>query len=410
MTKYDVIIIGAGPAGLFAAIALGCQGKQVLLLEKNNEAGKKLLLSGAGQCNLTQDGDMADYANHYGDQYKYIKKALQAFTNSDTINFFEKRGLKMETLENGKVFPKTRKAKDVLDLLLKECKKCGVEISYSEQVTRIGKNEDLYLVEANGATYKADVVVIATGGMSYPKTGSTGDGYKLGTDLGHKIIKPIPALTPVEIKDFPFKDLAGVSINDLPIAIWREGKKVKVCHGDVLFTHKGLSGPGILNNARWMRKNDILCLNFIKEDDIQGFHKIFLDEIDSHGKDMIKTVLRKQNLPKKLLEAILIHIQVPEDIQCAKMNRQTRHLIMNALTEFPLEISQMGGYHMAMATAGGIDMKYINPTTMESRINKNLYFIGEVLDIDGDTGGYNIQAAFSMAKLCADGISRKGEK
>lgn len=406
LSRYDAIIIGAGPAGLFAAIELGYQNKKVLLLEKNDKAGKKLLLSGAGQCNVTQAGLMDDYANHYGNQYKYIKKALQNFTNSDTINFFEERGLVMEVLENGKVFPKSRSASDVLKLLLKECDKYGVEIRYNKEVIRIMKDEGFYRVETDYLNYRADFVIIATGGMSYPQTGSTGDGYEFAVSLGQKIVEPSPALTPVEIKDFPFKSLAGISIENLPFAIWRNGKKIKDCEGDVLFTHKGLSGPGILNNSRWMDKNDQLFLNFIKEVDIQAFHKKLLDEIDVHGKDMIKTVLRKQNLPKKLLEVLLAHIQISEEARCAQINKQTRNTIVNSLTNFPLEISRMGGYHLAMVTAGGVDMKQINPTTMESRLNKSLYFIGEVLDIDGDTGGYNIQAAFSMAKLCAKGICK----
>jgi len=408
VVRYDVIIVGSGPAGLFAAIALGSKNKKVIVLEKNNVAGKKLLLSGSGQCNITQDGSIEDFANHYGDHYKYIKKALQFFTNSDTVYFFEQLGLEMESLDNGKIFPKTRSARNVLDLLLKECARYGVTINYGEPVTRISQVQEGYLVETNRERYNGEFVVVATGGMSYPKTGSTGDGYTLGADLGHQIIKPLPALTPVEIKDFPFKDLAGISISDLPIAIWREGKKVKACRGDVLFTHKGLSGPGILNNSRWMRSKDILCLNFIKEMDVVAFNKALLDEINSSGKEMIKTVLRKQPLPKRLLDGILTHINIPEEMQCGKINKQTRSLIVKSLVACPLTISQMGGYHIAMVTTGGISMKQVNPTTMESRISKNLYFIGEVLDIDGDTGGYNIQAALSTAKLCAHGINRKG--
>lgn len=408
--KYDVIIVGAGPAGLFAAIALGAQNKKVLLLEKNSTAGKKLLLSGSGQCNITQDGDMDDYSNHYGEQYKYIKQALQNFTNSDTVNFFEKRGLAMETLENSKIFPKSRSAGSVLNILLEECSRYRVDIGYSEPVTNISNDNGVYFIETNKKNYKSNIVIVATGGMSYPKTGSTGDGYKFGESLGHKIVKPAPALTPVEIDDFPFKDLAGISIPDLPFVIWRNGKKVKECTGDTLFTHKGLSGPGILNNSRWMKKEDVINLNFIKEADIGGFNKVLLKEINNNGKDMIKTILRKQDLPKRLLDAILSHINICEETQCGQINKNARNLIANSLTNFPLRISKMGGYHIAMATAGGIDMKQVNPTTMESRIKENLYFIGEVLDIDGDTGGYNIQAALSTANLCVGAIQRKGEK
>lgn len=402
--KYDVIIIGAGPAGLFAAASLGSQNKRVLLIEKNNMAGKKLLLSGAGQCNVTHGGSMAEYSNHYGDGYKYIKKALEYFTNNDTINFFEKYGLQMEEVENGKVFPKTRLANDVLGVLLEVCTKKGVHIRYNSPVTEITLLGDTYLITTPEETYKGQSVVIATGGISYPKTGSTGDGYTLGASLGHRVIKPRPALTSVEIKDFPFSDLSGVSFEELPISIWRNNKKEKDCLGDLLFTHKGLSGPGILNNSRWMEDGDMLCVNFIKNHNAVSLNKALLAHMDQNGKDMIKTVLRQYNLPKRLLDALLVFMGIDEETQCGKINKQTRNLLVKSLTSFPFIISKMGGLHIAMVTAGGIDMKKINTTTMESRIHKNLYFIGEVLDIDGDTGGYNIQAALSTAMLCASGI------
>ncbi len=410
MTEYDVIIIGGGPAGLFAAIALGAQNKKTLVLEKNKTAGKKLLLSGSGQCNITHDGDMADYANHYGDQYKYIKKALQNFTNKDTIRFFEERGLEMVSQENGKIFPKTRNARNVLDLLLDECQNYKVDILYDERAHEVIMDQKRYVVKTSGGTYRAGFIVVATGGMSYPKTGSTGDGYRIALALGHPIAKPLPALTPVEIGAYPFEKLAGVSLKDLPFAIWRNSKKIKDCKGDILFTHKGLSGPGILNNSRWMEADDVLCFNFIKTSNTKSFNKALLAEIDNNGKDMIKTILRKQNIPKSLLDAILAHVKIPEEIQCAQISKEVRGLIVESLTEFPLKISKMGGYHIAMVTTGGVNMKQVNPTTMESRLSKNLYFIGEVLDIDGDTGGYNIQAALSTAKLCANAIKRKGKQ
>lgn len=408
MTKYDIIIIGAGPAGLFAAIALGAQGKKVLILEKNKEAGKKLLLSGSGQCNITQDGNIKDFSNHYGDQYKYIKKALQTFTNKDTIEFFESRGLEMESLDNGKIFPKTRSARNVLNLLLAQCAKYKVDIAYGQKVTKVLRSGDLYTLESQEAKYQTALLIIATGGITYPKTGSTGDGFKMGLELGHKIVKPLPALAPVEIEDYPFKELAGISLKDLPLAIWRDNKKIKEARGDVLFTHKGLSGPGILNNSRWMRDGDMLYLNFIKHANKREFNKIILKEMNHMGKDMIKSLLRKYKLPRRLVEVVLQHANIPEETQCGQINKEERSLLVQSLVAFPLKISQLGGLHIAMVTSGGINMKEINPTTMESRLNKNLYFIGEVLDIDGDTGGYNIQAALSTAKLCADGIKRRG--
>lgn len=405
--KYDAVIIGAGPAGLFAAIQLGYQNKKVLVVEKNNQAGKKLLISGAGKCNITHDGDIKDFANHYGDGYKYIKTALNTFTNIDTINFLKNRGLPTISMENGKIFPKTRNANDVVKLLVLECSKHNVDINYNQQVKQVTLVEKGFIVKTSKASYGASFVVIATGGMSYPKTGSTGDGYKIGAMLGHDIITPRPALTPIESVDFPFSCLAGMSFEEIPITIWRDNKKVKECVGDILFTHKGLSGPGILNYSRWMEENDILCINFIKATNIQEFAQQMLTDINSNGKNKIKTILKKYNLPKRLLTALLDNLGIDEDIQCGQINREIRKLLIQAFTEFPVKISKLGGFHIAMVTAGGINMKQINPTTMESRITKNLYFIGEVLDVDGNTGGYNIQAALSTAMLCANSIQRK---
>lgn len=406
----NVIIVGAGPAGLLAAIALGKQNKRVLILEKNNVAGKKLLLSGAGQCNVTHGGSMTSYSRHYGDRYKYIKRALSFFTNEDTVNFFEKQGLDMEQLENGKIFPKTRLANDVLGVLLKESAKNGVVIHYNTPVSEVGLQDDTYLITTPKGTYKASHLIIATGGMSYPKTGSNGDGYLFAKALGHKVIQPRPALTPVEIKDFPFSDLAGMSFENISLSIWKNGKKEQHCAGDMLFTHKGLSGPVILNNSRWIEEEDVLYVNFIKAHNMTSFNELLLNQIDQSGKSMIKTVLRQYDLPKRLLDAVLAHISIDEDTQCAQINKEARKLLVGSLVAFPFSVSKLGGFHIAMVTAGGVCMKQINPTTMASRLHQNLYFIGEVLDIDGDTGGYNIQAALSSAVLCANEIQRKEKR
>jgi len=410
LTEYDAIVIGGGPGGLFAAIQISYLGKKVLLLEKNNTAGRKLLLSGAGQCNLTQAGKIEDFSKNYGDNYKYIKTSLENFTNADTIDYFEKRGLKLEIQENKKVFPKSREANHVLNLLLNECKKNNVHINYQEEAREVVVEDKKYLVKTNRDSYIAKHLIIATGGLSYPKTGSTGDGYKFAYNLGHKVIKPLPGLTYVEIEKFPFRELAGISLKDLPITVWRDNKKIKDIRGDLIFTHKGLSGPAILNNSRYMQARDKIYLNFIGKYTSKEFNKKLVKEIDSRGGDFIITILRQYNLPKRLIDFILDYYNINGETKCAQINKEVRGLIVSGLTKFPLTISQMGGFNVAMVTTGGISMKEINPTTMESRINKNLYFVGEVIDVDGDTGGYNIQAALSTAKLCADSIKTKGEK
>ncbi len=399
-----MLIIGAGPAGLFAAIELAKNKKKVAIIEKNEQAGRKLLLSGLGQCNLTQGGDMLDYANHYGDNYKYIKNALDFFGNMDTIDFFEKRGLKMETLDNGKVFPLSRSAQDLLDVLLKECIGYGVTIRYNQAVTRVRLLENGFDIKTDRESFEAEHLIVATGGKSYPKTGSSGDGYVLGAQLGHKIIDPAPALTSIEIEAYPFEDLAGISLVNVLLEIWRDGKKLREDRGDILFTHKGLSGPLILNNSRWMRRGDGIRLNFVEKKNEKEFDKELQEQIDASGKLMIKTLLRKEEFPKRLIESLLKHTNISEETKCSQIDKSTRKLLSKSFTGLSLTIASMGGYHMAMVTSGGISMKEVNPTTMESRLRKRLYFIGEVLDIDGDTGGYNIQAAFSTAMLCAKAI------
>ena len=244
MTGYDIVVTGAGPAGLFCAIHAAAAGARVLLLEKNKEPGAKLLLAGSGQCNLTHDGDVREFITHYGDHGKFLKPALMSFTNKDLQEFFRERGLLMMTEENGKIFPRTRQSADVLAVLLAECRKKGVTIRCSEPATGISRSGELFTVTTSTASYKSSVVVITTGGASYPKCGTTGDGYRFAGALGQTVTEIAPALTPLLIRPFPFASLAGISFEAMRFSIWRDGKKIGDHTGDVLFTHLGLSGPG----------------------------------------------------------------------------------------------------------------------------------------------------------------------
>ena len=262
-TDFNTIIIGAGPAGLFAGGNLE-KGK-TLILEKNASPGKKLLISGAGQCNYTHAGDLDDFISKYGDGGNFLRPAIYNFKNTDSIEFFKNFDIESVTREDGKVFPKSLKSSDVLNALVKGCKLNNVEIKYNFAVTSISNNDELefFTVKSKGEKFTSENVILSTGGSSYPNTGSTGDGFDLASSLGHKIVFPSPCLTPINVKNYSFSDLSGISFRDIKITLWRDNRKIKETTGDVLLTHKNLSGPGILNFSRYIRKDDILKLNFI---------------------------------------------------------------------------------------------------------------------------------------------------
>ena len=404
---YHTIIVGAGPAGLFAAQALGQHRKSVLVLERNHRAGRKLLISGAGQCNFTHDGPIEHFLECYHDQAKFIKKALLSFTNKDTMQFFEKMGVPYHVFPNQKVFPKSMKSEDVLNALLRACQKGNVQIEYGQTVSQISIYDGVYTIETEeGKRYFSDHVVIATGGKSYAQLGSDGKGYELATGLDHKIVEPRPALTDVRFNHNIYKVISGVSVQDVALTVWRNNKKVYENIGDLLFTHKGISGPVIINSSRWMQAGDKLEVNYLYPKTYEEVKRYFSEALAKRGKEEVITFLKPLQLPKNLVQLLCQRIGLDEHTPCAQVNKKMREDLVNILTRCPFTVDSLGGFHIAMVTAGGVHLKEVNPTTMESRKHKGLYFIGEVLDIDGITGGYNIQAAFSMANLCATHLTK----
>lgn len=408
---YNTIVIGAGPAGLFAAQALAKEQKRVLLLERNKTAGRKLLISGAGQCNFTHAGAIEDFFDCYDDKIKFLKKALLQFDNKSTMKFFQDAGLEYQVFPNKKVFPKSMKSRDVLDVLLVKCLKANVEIKYEQLVQSISVYDDVFTVETEvGQRYFSDQVVIATGGKSYPHMGSDGVGYQLAEKLGHTIVEPRPALTDIRIKEKAFREISGVSAKQVEVTIWRDNKKVKSYVGDLLFTHRGLSGPVIINSSRWMYAGDMIHVNFLYPKTFEEIRSYFISELPNRGKEEVITFLKQFGLAKNLYQMLCKYIDLDEHTSCAQVSKVQREALVQALTKCPFHIEELGGFNIAMATTGGIRLKDVNPTTMESRKQKGCYMIGEVLDIDGDTGGYNIQAAFSTAALCALSILNKNSK
>ncbi|MDD1693948.1 MAG: NAD(P)/FAD-dependent oxidoreductase, partial [Methanoregula sp.] len=402
-----VAVIGAGPAGLFCAIHAAVPGCRVVLFEKNENPGAKLLLSGTGQCNLTHDGEIREFVTHYGDHGKFAKPALMSFTNKDLMEFFRNRGLVMMTEENGKIFPQTRRSEDVLAILLAECRDHEVIVRCNEPVQAVSRAEGPFTITTAAGNYQSGSLVITTGGASYPKYGTTGDGYRFAESLGQPVTEIAPALAPLLVRPFPFAGLAGISFERIPFSVWRGGKKLGNHTGDVLFTHLGLSGPGILDASRGICPGDVIRLSFAGNIRREELAADLTTRAAENPQWQVSTILAKYPIPERLNRKLLKLSGIKEDLKCAHFSAEQRNALVTNCTEFPLVVERLGEFSIAMATRGGVALDHVNSKTMESKIVPGLFFAGEVLDIDGDTGGYNLQAAFSTGYLAAETIRKK---
>jgi predicted Rossmann fold flavoprotein len=402
---YPLIVIGGGPAGLFCASRAAGHGKKVLVLEKNSSPGRKLLMSGSGQCNITHDGDILSFLGHYGDNGKFLKPALLNFQNRDLISFLAERHIPVLTEPSGRIFPASRNAKSVLDILEKECAAGNVEIRCGASVQEISGQEGTFLVRTARDKFSAGKVAIATGGITYPQTGSAGDGFAFARYLGHKVTDLGTALTAVTIKDYQFTSLSGISFREVTISLMKEGKKARQLTGDLLFTHTGLSGPAILDLSRHIRRGDILRVSFLPGVNTSQANEVILARINESGTRQVRKILQAFDLPERFVRKILDLAKIDQEQTGAHLSREARVSLLELLTGCPFIVARLGGIDEAMVTRGGVSLDEINPKTMESRLVPGLFFIGEVLDIDGDTGGYNLQAAFSTAAIAAKKIS-----
>ncbi|HQO01391.1 MAG TPA: NAD(P)/FAD-dependent oxidoreductase [Spirochaetota bacterium] len=402
----DVLIIGGGPGGLFCAASIDLPGAGVCVLEKNASPGRKLLLSGSGQCNITHGGDIESFPAHYGGRERFVKHSLFRFTNNDLVKFFLSRGLGMQEEENGKIFPVNRDASNVLRVLLDACGDNDVVVQCGDPVRSVRRVDSGFEVLTAGAVYCTRAIVIAAGGKSYPHTGSSGDGYAFASSLGHELVECVPALAPVIVKNYQFADCAGISVPGARVGLYRKGKKERQFQGDVLFTHRGLSGPGILDASRYMQPGDriTVCLtDFGSRDEVDTMLR---DMISTSGKKTVKNSLGALHVPDRLVQRIFACNSIDPALTLSQMTRETRICLVENITALPFDVARTGGFNEAMVTAGGVSLGDINPKTMESRIVPGLFFAGEVLDVDGDTGGYNLQFAFSSGFAAAGGVSR----
>ncbi len=312
-------------------------------------------------------------------------------------------------MRTARYFRKAGRSEDVLALLLQACKKRNVDLHSAEAATRVSRTAEGFEVTTQKATYHSMVLVITTGGASYPGTGSTGDGFLFSASLGQPVTDIGPALTPLRIKAFPFAALSGISFERLHFSVWRAGKKIADHRGDVLFTHLGLSGPGILDASRHIRPDDVIKLSFAGEMSSGEFATDLKRRVEENRTWQIGTILAAYPLPERLNRKLLALSGIPVDLKGSHFSAEQRSKLIENCTGFPLTVLAPGDFTVAMATRGGVALEHVNPKTMESRIVPNLYFGGEVLDIDGDTGGYNIQAAFSTGFLAASSIRKRWE-
>lgn len=412
---YDVIIIGAGVSGLFFASVLSHRVNG-LIIDGSKSPGLKLLMSGGGQCNLTHSGSIKDFISCYFENGSKVRSCLYKYNNLSMMDFFEARGLPLVTRDDGKVFPKSMKARDVLELLLKLSKANGFDI-VNEKVTGIipacdssnahepnnqefGANSPaasaLHSVQTANGLYKAKYVIIASGGCSYPSTGSDGSMFPLLREIPGVAITPlVPALAPLFTKDYPYSELSGISFRDAHVSLYRDGKKTSEQTGDLLLTDRNFSGPCILHLSRDAKPGDVLSINYLgKSVDMSEKKKI--SKMVSESKSKAANILASEyGLPKSFAQAL-------ENRACRKASEIAKFVIAD---EF--EIDYPGGFNKAMVTRGGISLKSIRTSTMEIKSVPGMYAIGEVLDVDGKTGGYNIQFAYSSACAAANDLADK---
>ncbi len=411
MEKFDVIIIGAGPAGMMAAIGAAKRQRRVLLIERNTYLGKKLLITGGGRCNLTNICGINEFLEKFSASRDFLRNAFAKFFNNDLIAFFENSGLKFNTESDGKVFPKNDKAEDVLGVLKEKLKKRNIKIVFNERVQKILVKDKAVqgVMTHSNKCFKAKKIVIATGGISYPLTGSSGDGYRIAKELGHKIIPLKPALVPVRIKERFVRDWQGIALKDVCLSLWAGTKKIDSRLGEMLFTHFGISGPIVLDisaqvySALRLNKYVTVGINFKPELDNKKLDALLLSEFSENPKKTIKNIL-KNFLPHNMIEGFLGYCCLDAKKTVSQITAEERKKLVRGLLD--LRLTAAGITHMkdGIVTAGGVNTKEINPKTMESRLIRGLYFAGEVIDIDAKTGGYNLQAAFSTGWVCGDNL------
>jgi predicted Rossmann fold flavoprotein len=410
--KYDVIVIGAGAAGLIAAGHAAHQGAKVLLLEKMRRAGRKLLITGKGRCNITSNSPKSVFYKNIFPHGRFLQHAFDVFFTEDILKIIHDQGVETTTERGDRVFPVSNLAADVVNALMRWMGKKNIETMYEAKVSGLLIEENAVVgVRAiiNGVSkeFFGKRVIICTGGKSYPATGSTGDGYVLAKQAGHTINEVRPALVPLVTKGIIAEKLQGLGLKNVNAVVWVNGKKTAEEFGELMFAHYGLSGPVILTLSRkvveelYKNKKIEIGIDLKPALDEKKLDARLLRDINDHGKKQVENIFRLW-LPAKLIPVFLELIEIDENKLCHQLTAKERRRILLLMKDFRFEVSGHPGFKEAIITAGGVSTAEINPKTMESKLAPNLYFAGEVIDLDGTTGGFNLQLAFSTGWLAAE--------
>lgn len=416
----NVVVIGGGPAGMMSAISSAENGNNVILLEKKERLGRKLLITGKGRCNITSSLPINEFIQNIPGNGQFLYSAFKNYTNNDIIDFLNKEGLDVKEERGNRIFPVTDKSLDVLKCFTNKLKELNVKIEYNMQVTEIVpkneygnlkviahelKNNEQY---GNTKTFEAEKVILATGGNSYPLTGSTGDGYELAKKLGHTVTKIRPSLVPLEaFEQNMCKELQGLSLRNVNIQ-FKNKENNKVIYddfGEMLFTHFGVSGPTILSSSAHLvryknidellkNKKIVLSIDFKPALSEEKLDERILRDFDEFKNKQFKNSLDKL-LPQKLIPVIIEKSGINPEKKVNEINKKERHRLVNLLKNFEVVIKGFRTIDEAIITSGGINIKEINPKTMESKLVEGLYFAGEIIDVDAYTGGFNLQIAYS---------------
>lgn len=401
---YDLIIIGAGAAGLFAGASL-TEPVNGLIIEKTSSPGKKLLMSGSGQCNLTHGGSIKNFMSHYGKSGAAIRSVLYRFNNLSVMEYFEKKGIPLFIREDEKVFPKSLKSKDILDTLTESCTANGLRFLFNTESDGISFDnvsdtmKPVYTVHCGEQSFQSNKIIVATGGCSYPVTGSDGKFLEVLREFGMEIRSPSPALAPIYVCRYPYGDLAGVSFPDAEITVGSEKNR-----DGLLLTHNCFSGPAVLNLSRYAHAGDTITINYCSSVPEDRIYKELI-QVSAGNSRQLLTVLYEyfsqripdspSILPKRFLEAVCLRAGADPALKASQISSGLLKSVIRIILRDEYKIQKLGGYETAMVTSGGVVLSQVNLKTMEAKSYPGLCFAGEVLDIDGDTGGYNLQFAFS---------------
>ncbi len=408
MNNLDVIVIGAGPAGLLAAGRAAELGGKVLVLEKMRQEGRKLLITGKGRCNITNDAAIAEFITHVFPNGKFLRSAFSQFFSNDIINLLQKYGVESVLEHGGRYFPAGNKSADVLQALLKWVGELKVNIRCGHRVEKlIVEDGAIKGLRTNGQQLMARNIILATGGKSYPATGSNGEGYELARQTGHTIEKVRPALVPIETQGGVAQKLQGLNLKNVKAVVWVNNKKAGEAFGEMIFTHFGLSGPIILTLSRIVvdalyQNNKVeITIDLKPALDESKLDKRLLRDLNGHGKKKISNIFRNW-LPASMVPVFIDLLKLDPEKECHQISSNERKQIRNLLKNLRFKITNHRSFKEAIITAGGISTKEISSKTMESKLVKGLYFAGEIIDLDAETGGYNLQIAWSTGWLAGN--------